>query len=191
MRRTRKHIRLRDFDYSSESAYFITFNIKYRLKILCKIIDETVVLSDIGQIADDCLLAIPNHFANAELDEYCIMPDHIHCILFLIRPPDGLNIGTKHIIAPQTKKQDTSQEKDQGSQTEQYNKFGRPVKGSVSVIIQQFKSSVTRECNKKGLGKITWQGRFHDHVIRSYDEYLRIKEYIINNPSNWKQGHHM
>jgi hypothetical protein len=32
-----------------------------------------------------------------------------------------------------------------------------------------------------------WQSKFHDHIIRNHEEYLRIENYIINNPKNWKE----
>ena len=63
--------------------------------------------------------------------------------------------------------------------------FGKPVPGSVSVIINQYKSSVKRWCNKNGHTHFQWQSRFHDHIIRDEQSYQRISEYIINNPAKW------
>jgi len=46
---------------------------------------------------------------------------------------------------------------------------------------------VTKWCNNNGFGGFEWQGRFHDHVIRDEKEYWVIKNYIINNPTNWQK----
>ena len=63
--------------------------------------------------------------------------------------------------------------------------FGKPVPGSISVIINQYKSSVKRWCNKNGHSRFQWQSRFYDHIIRDEQSYQRISEYIINNPAKW------
>jgi hypothetical protein len=65
------------------------------------------------------------------------------------------------------------------------NQFGKPIPGSVSVIINQYKSSVKRWCNKNGHEHFKWQSRFHDHIIRNQQSYVTISEYIINNPAKW------
>ncbi len=62
-----------------------------------------------------------------------------------------------------------------------------PKPNSVSTIIRSFKSAVTRTVGLSPLIiKFGWQSRFHDHIIRNYDEYVHISEYIKNNPANWK-----
>ena len=66
------------------------------------------------------------------------------------------------------------------------NQFGKPVAGSVPVIINQYKSSVKRWCNKNGHSHFQWQSRFHDHIIRNEGSYQRISEYIMNNPTKWQ-----
>jgi hypothetical protein len=66
------------------------------------------------------------------------------------------------------------------------NQFAHPIAGSVSVIVQQYKSSVTRWCKKNGHNHFKWQSRFFDHVIRSWKAYRKIAEYIRNNPKQWK-----
>lgn len=179
MKRERKHIRLRNFDYSSEGAYFITANTANKAHFFGEIENEKLILSETGKIADEYLLAIPEHFSNAYLDEYQVMPDHIHCIIFLIS-----ETGHELMIVPPLKGIDLKF----NLETEQkatVNQFAKPVKGSISVIIQQFKASVTKRCNRSGL-RFAWQERFHDHVIRSEAEYQRIKQYIQDNPKNWK-----
>ena len=70
---------------------------------------------------------------------------------------------------------------------ENINQFSKPIAGSVSVIIQQYKSSVTRWCNKNNHKCFKWQSRFYDHIIRNDESYQNISDYIINNPAKWKE----
>jgi len=49
-----------------------------------------------------------------------------------------------------------------------------------------FKFAVTKYCNENKL-PFGWQSRFHDHIIRDKQEFHRIRNYIINNPANWKE----
>jgi hypothetical protein len=66
------------------------------------------------------------------------------------------------------------------------NLFGKPIAGSVSVIINQYKSSVKRWCNKNGLYCFKWQSRFHDHIIRNEESCQNIVNYIRTNPKHWE-----
>lgn len=60
---------------------------------------------------------------------------------------------------------------------------GRPmVAPTISVVVQQFKGIVTKQ-----LGQSIWQKLFHDHVIRGEADYMKIWEYIENNPARWKE----
>lgn len=53
---------------------------------------------------------------------------------------------------------------------------------TISVVVQQLKGIVT-----KRIGKSVWQKLFHDHVVRNKQDYLKIWEYIDNNPTNWEE----
>ncbi len=53
---------------------------------------------------------------------------------------------------------------------------------SVSTVIQQMKGYATKSA---GFG--LWQKSFHDHVVRGEHDYLKIMEYIENNPIRWKE----
>ena len=64
------------------------------------------------------------------------------------------------------------------------NKFG-PQSQNLASIIRGYKTGVTKYARNHHIG-FAWQSRFHDHIIRNEMEYQRIKNYIINNPINWK-----
>ena len=57
---------------------------------------------------------------------------------------------------------------------------------TVSDIICAYKSLTTRECRNFYNG-IIWQKSFYDHIIRDENDYLRIWEYIENNPLKWSE----
>ena len=96
----RKQIRLKEYDYSEEGYYFITICTKNRKHILSKInknisnknvkpvgancVRPQIQLSNVGKIIDEEINKIPNIYENVLLDEYIIMPNHIHVIIGII-----------------------------------------------------------------------------------------------------------
>ncbi len=77
----RSSIRLKDYDYSSAGAYFVTICTHDKECWLGDVVNSEMVLSEIGQIAKALWLEIPQHFENAILDDFIIMPNHVHGIL--------------------------------------------------------------------------------------------------------------
>lgn len=110
----------------------------------------------IGQIAIDFWNDIPNHYPFVELDEFVIMPNHIHGILFFNKPD-------KNDWKP--------------------NQFG-PQSQNLGAVIRAYKSSVKRYANQNHI-EFGWQPRFHDHIIRDDRSLNAIRQYIITNPDNW------
>lgn len=53
---------------------------------------------------------------------------------------------------------------------------------SISAVVQQFKGAVTKQAHAQ-----VWQKSFHDRIIRNETEYLKIYEYIDNNPLKWEE----
>ena len=89
----RKRIRLKDYDYSKENMYFITICIKNRLEILGTIREENnIELSNEGNIVKKNIYKIEEIYKNIGIDEYIIMPNHIH-ILIWIKDKNGVTIS--------------------------------------------------------------------------------------------------
>ena len=183
----RKDIRLTDWDYSSPGVYFITICCKNRHSFFGEIKDNGMILSEIGLITSKYWLEIPDHFPHVKLDEFVVMPNHIHGLLIL----DNSLVGTRHGVSLRSTSCDdvgpchgmalpTRQEYGQ-----KINQFSKPVRYSVSVIINQFKSSVKRWCNKNGSNYFQWQSRFYDQILHNEESIDWIREYIGNNPKNW------
>ncbi|MCP9448033.1 MAG: hypothetical protein NNA22_10760, partial [Nitrospira sp.] len=117
----RRSIRLKGYDYSQAGAYFVTVCTQDRTCLFGDVADGEMRLNDAGGIARQCWFDIPAHFPNASLDEFIVMPNHVHGIIVV----DGRGTACR---AP----------------TEQ---FGRPVTGSIPTIIRSFKSAVTKQIN--------------------------------------------
>jgi len=169
--------RLSDWDYGSDGMYFVTICTKERMPCFGKIeptdipvdqnIRETQNLSEtrsiaslrmteIGKIAHDNFQQISLFHPYVDVDEFVVMPDHLHGILFINKPDKT---------------------------TWELNKFGSQSKNLAS-IIRGYKSSVTKFATLNNI-EFLWQPRYYDRVIRSHKEYLSIKGYIKENPDQW------
>jgi len=175
MRRERKNIRLRNFDYSSEFSHYITICTRDRQWFFGKIINGKMEYSPVGEIAGLFWSKIPNHFPHVILDEFIIMPNHMHGIIKL-----DYRIGTCHGMSLLSPNENINQI--------QFNKFGHPVSGSVSMIINHYKSAVKRWCNSNGHEMFSWQSRYYDHIINEFKDLCRIRKYIKSNPDNWEES---
>lgn len=74
------------WDYGWNAAYFITICTKNRACWFGDVVDDEMVLSDIGIIADQCWVDIPDHFPFVQLDVHVIMPNHVHGIVIIDKP---------------------------------------------------------------------------------------------------------
>lgn len=82
----RRSIRLERYDYSSAGAYFVTICTQNRECLFGEVVDGAMQLNDAGKVAEQCWQEIPSHFPHAELDEFVIMPNHVHGILVIGEP---------------------------------------------------------------------------------------------------------
>ncbi len=96
----RRSIRLRGYDYTQPGAYFITIVTYGRLHLFGEIIGGVMQMNPCGQIISDFWSAIPTHFPNVQLDEFIVMPNHIHGIIMITDIPDGRKtVGATHRVA--------------------------------------------------------------------------------------------
>jgi REP element-mobilizing transposase RayT len=65
-----------------------------------------------------------------------------------------------------------------------------PEAGSVSTMIRSYKSAVTKRVRGTLRTDFGWQRRFHDHIVRSEQAFNAIRQYIVDNPSQWRQDEH-
>ena len=95
----RKSIRIEHYDYSSPGAYFITVCTANREKLFWDGVGADIIrphdvpLSHAGKIAEQGILQIGACYENVLVDQYCVMPDHVHFILRIGRASDGRMIS--------------------------------------------------------------------------------------------------
>jgi putative transposase len=208
--------RLQTWDYGYNGLYFVTICTKNREHYFCKIVDGQIIFSEIGEIARKYWHEIPEHFPFVNLDEFVVMPNHIHGIIIIDKPTngqsneydDGRNVGTPNLGVPTdivptdivptdivptdiipTNPATINPTIPTAHQTTAASKKWKPA--TLGVIINQYKRIVTiksREIN----ADFAWQPRFHDHIIRNNESFEKIRNYIIANPSKWKEDkfHH-
>jgi len=162
----RKLNRLIDYNYSNPSDYFITICTKNRMCLFGYMENEIMNLNGFGKIVKKCWLEIPDHFNNIYLDEYIIMPNHIHGIITILGDENDNNrIGNADLRSLRDR-----------------------TKMLLPKIIHGFKSSVTRKINKKyNNSHEIWQKSYYDHIIRSEKSLNNIRDYTINNPVMWNE----
>ena len=163
----RKQIRLPDYDYSSPGAYFVTICTHERRCILSDIAvgaatsrPPDLYLTALGEIVDLAINNISSIYPSFSVDNYVIMPNHVHLILRICTDNDG-----RQIAAP----------------TEGSGTGGRQIAApTLSSVIGQMKRWASIQA-----GTDLWQKSFHEHVIRNEEDYRQIREYIGNNPARW------
>ncbi|MBI2354681.1 MAG: hypothetical protein HYV06_06595 [Deltaproteobacteria bacterium] len=83
----RRSIRLRNFNYASAGAYFVTICSQGRECLFGEVVDGVMVANDAGRMVKSVWSGLPERFSGIELDSFVIMPNHVHCILFLVGAP--------------------------------------------------------------------------------------------------------
>lgn len=161
-------IRLKHWDYSNPGLYFVTICTKKMQPWFGTVFKRKMILNETGEIAHNEWMKTELLRDNVQLDEFVIMPNHIHGIIEI------LNVETRLAV----------------SLPEHRNKFGPLKKGSLSTIIGSFKSSVTKRIYEKH-PQFAWQSRFYEHIIRNEHSLEYIQHYIKQNPENWDHDHHL
>jgi REP element-mobilizing transposase RayT len=133
---------------------------------LGSIFDNKVLLLEIGTKAKEYWSEIPVHFPHVKLNEFIVMPNRIHGLLIL-----DYSISEPYHLRYKFNK----------------NKFSQPIKNSVAIIINQYKSAVKRWCNQNDFGFFRWQAKFYDEIVRNDIAFENIKAYIRNNPYKWDE----
>ena len=151
----RKPMRLKEYDYSTPGAYFITICTRERECILSRILvgagvldGPRVELSSCGIAVEETLRDLVWHCSHITVDRYVIMPNHIHLLLCISAGgPSGTPAPTNAVIPS---------------------------------LVSYLKRTINRKC-----GFSIWQRSYYDHVIRNEDDYRQIAEYIETNPARW------
>ena len=152
----RRSTRLRTRDYSGPGIYFITICALSHL--FGRVRNGGMVLSPFGEIARECWANLPNHFPHVHADEFVVMPDHVHGILFFDPRP-----ARAHAIR-------------------------RISPGSLGAVVRSFKSAVAARINSIGRRRMSgiWQRNYFDRIIRSRADLDCVRRYVRDNPMRWE-----
>ena len=165
----RRSIRLPEYDYSQAGLYYLTIRTHQPVQLFGRVVDGKMQLNSLGQIAHDEWLRTADVRSNVVLVEFVVMPNHVHVLFWivddLIRPdtpvacPDGQRI----------------------------RRFGESVPGSVSAIMRQYKSLVTKQINRILNTPVAsvWQRNFYERVVRDEREANNTRRCIVENPMQW------
>jgi len=196
--------RLKNFDYGSNGVYFITIVTRDRDNFFGKIIDNEIKLTPAGKIVKKNWYKIPQKFTFIRLDEFVVMPNHIHGILWIEKTDgagdrsDGDNAGNRRdAINRVSTDTDTDTDTDTNTDMKTESKPEKMIGGitgknnpmlqnNISRVIRWYKGRCTYEI-KKFLTVFAGQSRFHDRIIRNENELNRIRKYIILNPRRWQK----
>lgn len=170
------------WDYGSNAPYFVTICTKNREYSFGDVINGEMVLSEIGKIADECWLAIPDHFPFVKLHNHIIMPNHVHGIIVIDKDiSESANIAVAETQNAETQNL-ASQPKSANSDSPQ-NRFG-PQSKNLASIVRGFKIGVTKG-GRLIDPNFAWQPRYHDIIIRDDRAFQNIANYIADNPARW------
>ncbi|MCF7873319.1 MAG: transposase [Candidatus Omnitrophica bacterium] len=161
----RRSIRLKEYDYAQQGAYFVTICVNNRKCLFGDVFNGEMILNERGRIVQQEWHKTGKIRKNIELDEFVIMPNHLHGII---------NIVGAHCNVPLH---------------DRIEQFGRSTSNSIPTIVKLFKSTTTKQINiiRNTAGIRLWQRNYYEHVIRNEFELNCIREYIATNPANWKQ----
>jgi REP element-mobilizing transposase RayT len=166
----RRSIRLPGYDYTLPGGYFVTICTYNRECLFGEIVDGAMILNEYGEIVRDEWLNTGNIRSNIIIDEFVVMPNHLHGIL-IVGARCNVPLHPNNLRRAPTIEQ-----------------FGKPVSNSIPTIVRLFKSAVTKKINqiRNTPTNPVWQRNYYEHIIRNDDELNRIREYIVNNPLKWE-----
>ena len=166
-----------NWDYGNNGMYFITICTQNREYLFGDVIAGKMKLNKMGNLAHKYWNEIPQHFPFVKLDEFVVMPNHMHGIL-IIDKTDGDGDATNATSPPNATPPNTVKNQKMANIS--------PKPGSVSTTIRSYKSVVTKNARLSN-PDFGWQSRFHDHIIRNEKSFHNISNYIINNPIHWNE----
>lgn len=169
--KNRQSIRLRNYDYAANGAYFVTICTHNRECSLGEIVNGEMVVNELGRLVSTTWMDLPNHNDNIQLDEFVIMPNHIHGIIIIVgagsKPAQNRQIIFRAGLEP--------------APTTNAN-----IK--LSEIVRQLKTFSARRINQlRNTPRVpVWQRNYYEHIIRNKKSLNQIRDYIQNNPLQWQ-----
>ncbi len=188
--RHRRSIRLKGWDYRRAGFYYVTIVTKNNVCLFGNVENEQMDLNEIGKIVQDEWLKTPIVRPYVGLDEFVIMPNHLHGII-IIKDESEIEDASESREEIQTGGAIRRIARKDGN--EMMNPKARLKSASLGAIIGQFKSESAKRINidRSSPGMPVWQRNYYEHIVRDDKSLERIRKYIINNPLKWEmsKGH--
>ena len=181
----RRSLRLKGYDYSQPGLYFITICNQNRTHLFGHIENGQMILNDAGRMVEKWYYELENKYPDKRCHEMVVMPNHFHCIIENIPEKNvttDAHEGTSLCGRPLLR----------GRPKNQYGFDNKKICATIGDAMDWFKTMTTNEYIRgvKNFGwqpfnKKLWQRNYYERIIRNEQSYLKISEYIINNPVNW------
>jgi REP element-mobilizing transposase RayT len=170
----RQSIRLKGYDYSQHGYYFVTVCTQGRWCLFGEIEKGRMVLNDAGKMVSRWWDELKNKYANIEIDEYVVMPNHCHGIINIVD-----SVGADRCVCPNNIGEHA----------------GSPLQGRpIYEMIRWFKTMTTNEYIRnvkqnrwEPFDSKLWQRNYYEQIIRDEISLRRVREYIVNNPCQWQR----
>jgi len=181
----RKSIRLKEYDYSQDGAFFITICVEKRENRFGEIKEGNMLVNDAGKMIKAWWRKLFEKFPDTVIDAYIIMPNHFHGIIQITsidkfvgaipcnRPHYGSDKG-ENTVSPLQPIPNT------------YNGLGQYISWFKRMSTNEYIRNV-KENNWKRFDKRLWQRNYYEHIICNEDDLNKIREYILTNPENWEK----
>ena len=170
----RRSLRVHGYDYAMAGAYFVTICTQDQACLFGEVVGGANCLNEAGQMVAALWDGIPARLPGVEIDQFVVMPNHLHGILVLL---DVDTSGATTRVAPTI-----------GS-------VGAPLVGASRLgdVVGAFKSMATVgyiggvKANgwPEFRGRL-WQRNYYEHVIRNEAALDRIRRYVEDNPARWE-----
>lgn len=167
----RRRHRLKNYDYSSNGAYFVTICSYEKSHVFGEIISGKMVYNKCGKIACEEIIKT-NELRKSKdimITKWVVIPNHVHLLVEISHDPLF----------------------DSNPQTEA---FSKPTKQSIATIVRSYKSAVTKAIRQIGedgghgtpCPYVVWQNGYYDNIIRGKEMYNKVWQYIDSNPALWQ-----
>jgi len=171
----RQTARLKWFDYSQAGSYFVTIGTYKGHHTFGGVEDGKMSLNAAGWIAQAEWLKLSERFLGVQLDEYVIMPNHLHGIIII---PEGTTIAN----APERFRAHMHRMAE-----ERIPQLKKPYQApTLGKIIGTYKGATARLIRLSGAIDFAWQERYFDSIIRDDRALQAMRRYMVNNPQSWR-----
>jgi REP element-mobilizing transposase RayT len=187
----RRSVRLRGYDYSQPGEYFLTLCIEEMRTLFGRVLNGRMELNAFGEIADQEWRKSSTMRHELELDEWVVMPNHLHGIVRIVNRDDGI-VGAQGLVpSPELGKSGVGAQGLVPLRPALHRPGGRRIPPrrprSLASFVAGFKSAVKTRINEfRGTPRApVWQENYHEHVIRNPHELEILRDYIRHNPLRW------